>query len=159
MQIHLLSGAIHSGKTTWLMEHFIPQHACFGIVSPVLEDGRYFYSIESGALKKMEANSHEKDIFQIGRYVFSKAAFQWSIEQIELGLKNPKDFLILDEIGPLELKGEGFAPFLKKLLSDPACVKNILLVVREQAVTDVCAYFKLNPKEINQLTVNVKKVE
>ncbi len=149
MQIYLLSGQIQSGKSTYLLNYIKEQINCSGIVSPVMNGHRYFYSICSKEMVKMEADSTETNVLEIGKYKFSKAAFDWAIKQLNESLQHSSELLIIDEIGPLELKDQGFSGVLKQLLTQASNINNLLLVVRESAVEEVIAHFQINSAQLN----------
>ena len=149
MQLHILSGEIHSGKTTFLLNYIEHTKNCAGILSPVISDKRYFYCIESKETKLMQAEEFDKEILKIGKYRFSKDAFQWAIQKIEGSLNRKSELLIIDEIGPLELNGNGFSEIVKKILNKPSGVTNLLLVIRVNVLKEVLDYFNLNETRIN----------
>lgn len=148
MQIYILSGQIQRGKTTYLLNYSKEHPNCSGILSPVIAGRRYFYAIASKEKFKMEADSNEINTLEIGKYKFSKTAFDWAIEQLHEAMKRAPELLIIDEIGPLELKDQGFSEVLKRLLQPSANIKNLLLVVRESAVEQVIAHFQINSAQL-----------
>ncbi|MFM8454303.1 MAG: nucleoside-triphosphatase, partial [Gammaproteobacteria bacterium] len=80
---------------------------------------------------------------EVGRFRFSAEAFRKACDYLlHAGGKTDAKLLLIDEIGPLELRGEGFSEVLKLLLSEPAG-PDILLVVRSELVQEVQAYFGL----------------
>jgi nucleoside-triphosphatase THEP1 len=88
---------------------------------------RVFMDANSREQFPMEAGGEEMTTLQVGRFVFSKAAFDKAASIIRHAIS--KDgWLIIDEIGPLELRGEGFSEVLKEVLARRK--KKILLVVR-----------------------------
>jgi nucleoside-triphosphatase THEP1 len=89
----------------------------------------------------MEATG-EEETHVVGRFVFSKAGFDKAI-QIIRNAKNTEGWLVIDEIGPLELKGEGFYEVLTDVLTMRR--EKILLVVREGLIPEVKKVFVLHP--------------
>ncbi len=87
----------------------------------------------------MEATGGEKTL-AVGRFVFSKAGFAKAIQIIRDSITR-EGWLVIDEIGPLELRGEGFYNVLKEVLA----VRNekIVLVVREGLEEEVKNQFKI----------------
>ncbi len=150
MQIHLLSGEIHSGKTTWLKEHLLIEKACCGILSPLINGKRYFLNISTRETVCMEASPNEKEVLEIGKYKFSVNAFNWAIQQIESCLNQPTATVIIDEVGPLELQGKGFASILNKLLSS-SDISDLVLVVRQSAVSAVLKTFHIDPEKVSYI--------
>lgn len=146
MQIHILSAPIQTGKTTSLLNYCAHHPNSAGILSPVLNGKRYFYSVCSRESRAMEAGVAEIEILEIGKYKFSQTAFNWAIEQLRKDVKSNPSLLILDEIGPLELKGKGFATILKEILQLNSDGLELLLVIRESALKEVLAYFEIDEK-------------
>jgi nucleoside-triphosphatase THEP1 len=141
----LLTGPKRSGKST-AIENWIKRKAggVLGILSPEINEKRYFKSIESGEEWAMEAASNE-DTFQVGKYNFSISAFEKASEILLKAAKNEKaELLVIDEIGPLELKNEGFHNTLKSILEMENGVKTIFLVAREGLVNDIRNHFNIS---------------
>jgi nucleoside-triphosphatase THEP1 len=148
MQIYLLEGEIQTGKTTSLMNFVRNSQVCGGILSPVKDKRRFFYSISSQEFWPMEAGMDEKEKLEIGKYVFSKSAFDKAIQCIEKDMQNNLRLIFLDEIGPLELKDLGFADLLKKILAQPYKIQNLVLVVRSHAVNAILNHFNIKATEV-----------
>jgi len=87
----------------------------------------------------MEATGQE-DTLAVGRFVFSKAGFNQAI-QIIRDANTKEGWLVIDEIGPLEINGQGFCDVLKEVLSVRR--EKILLVVREGMIDRVKETFAL----------------
>ena len=142
-QIFILSAPIHSGKTTSLM-HWATHHTnIYGIFSPVLNGKRVFMNAFTGEQFEMEA-FNELDVLLIGKFTFSVKAFERAIAVVRDATKKENGWLVIDEIGPLELQGKGFAPILSSILSDAKVSLQILLVVRDSILNDVIKEFGLD---------------
>lgn len=76
---------------------------------------------------------------EVGKHKFSEFAFEEAIiyvkDQMDLGA------IVLDEIGPLELRGQGFAKLLIDLTRNFS--GELILVIRKGLVEDVIHHFKL----------------
>lgn len=148
--IWILTGALQSGKTTSLVNWTDERNDVAGILTPVIEGKRVFMNAKTRELFPMEAGTGEMEVLPVGRFVFSKANFDKAIQAIREGM-NSKGWLIIDEIGPMELKGEGFAVLLKELLKQQPEGQTMVLVVRESIVEKVKEYFNLgNPTIIRK---------
>jgi len=144
-RIFILSGPIRSGKTTRLLNWSTVRDDIYGILTPEISGKRVFMDIHSKEQFAMEANLEEKAIITIGRFAFSQSAFLRAIDIIRLSLKNRKmGWLIIDEIGPLELKNGGFATVLKEVIHLQNSEKRILLVVRDGLSEKVKKKFGIN---------------
>jgi len=156
--IFILSAPIHSGKTTWLSKVVTElkkqNRVCKGILTYAVFDGdrRIGYDIEN-----IETGERKEFIRRIGYgvafddsdvylrdYHFSAVV----IEEINQILKNAvgADVVVIDEIGPLELRGKGFFPAISYLMSHQP--PSLIMVVRDTIVSDVIARFKIDEYQL-----------
>jgi nucleoside-triphosphatase THEP1 len=80
----------------------------------------------------MEAKEGEREILTVGRFAFSKNNFERAIQIIRDDISK-NGWLIIDEIGPLELAGQGFHDVLLETLR--SFNGKLLLVVRDKDET------------------------
>lgn len=73
-------------------------------------------------------------------FYLNPSAFQWACEVL-LNAPERSDLVVIDEVGQLELAGEGFAPALNTLVGTPTW--RLLLVIRSALVEKVAQYFSL----------------
>lgn len=147
MAIFLLSGPIRSGKTTKLLNWVAKRNDVGGILTPDLNGLRILIDISQQKQYAFQVNDEHENVVQIGRFYFSSDAFQTGRNIIARERQSPKSWLVIDEVGPLELQGQGFEPeisitvnFLKQ--QNPA--KNLLLVVRQNLLDQVLRHFKID---------------
>jgi nucleoside-triphosphatase len=140
--VYILTGKKHSGKTTHLLNNYVVDKNVAGILSPVINGKRFFLDIKTKERFDMEASPDEKDVLQIGNYAFSQKAFDKAVSILENSLHEKPSWLIIDEIGPLELSGKGFCSLLEKLIAGPLSVR-ILIVIREELVSAVINQFQI----------------
>jgi len=143
--IYILTGKIQSGKTSALIKWSAGKTDIFGILTPVIDGRRFFMDAHSRIQFRMEAGETEKAILSIGRYNFSKAAFEHAAEIIRQSI-NKNGWLVIDEIGPLELRKKGFHPVIKESLKNHRA--KLLFVIRENLVGEVTELFELKQYEI-----------
>jgi nucleoside-triphosphatase THEP1 len=142
--IFILTAPIQSGKTTSLISWSAARNDVYGILTPVIEGKRVFMNAKTKEQFPMEARGNEETLV-IGRFAFSKAGFDKAIQIIRNAITK-EGWLVIDEIGPLELKGEGFCDVLKEVLA--LRQEKILLVVREGIVEKVKKFFNIPDVEI-----------
>jgi len=147
MKIFILKGATGSGKTTFLV-NYCKQKNAGGVLSPVITDKRHFLNIETKETKLMEAQENETEILNVGRYKFSAKVFEWANQILTDCVNKNYETIIIDEIGPLELQGKGFAETLKSILSHTEMKSDLLLVIRENLVNDVLNYFGIKKEDV-----------
>ena len=113
-----------------------------GIFSPKINDKRVFMDASMKTVFHMEAEGQEESI-AVGKYLFSKNSFLKAEKILQAAAEHKStEWLIIDEIGPLELKGKGFCNVLKGILQVQHSFK-IVLVVRAQLTEDVKTFFDL----------------
>jgi nucleoside-triphosphatase THEP1 len=128
-ELILLMAPVQSGKTTSLIAWSAERNDVYGILTPVVNGKRMFMDAHTRQLFLMEARVGETETLEIGKYIFSKKNFE-KARQIIYDAIHKEGWLVIDEIGPLELKGEGFSEVLKAVLSQRK--GKIILVIRDK---------------------------
>lgn len=139
-QIIILTGEIQSGKTSKLLAWCRDRKDVYGILTPVIEGSRFFYDIHSREQFQMEAG-YEDEALAVGRFRFSKSGFEKAMAALN-GSIHKSGWLVVDEIGPLELRGEGFSGVVRNVVNER--IGKTLFVVRKALVDDVIRYFQLD---------------
>ncbi len=137
--IYILSRPIQTGKTTSLIEWSSSGKDVFGILTPVMDGKRVFMNAETKEKFSMEAEENEEALL-VGKYRFSKKNFERA-EQVIRDAINKDGWLVIDEIGPLELNGKGFSTVLQEVLHKGK--GNLLLIVRQGLTERVKEYFQI----------------
>jgi nucleoside-triphosphatase THEP1 len=145
-KIFILTGAIRSGKTTALLEWAAKRQNIYGVLTPLVNEKKVFMNVHTGQQFEMEASEREENNLTIGRYTFSKRAFEKAITVLRKAGQENSGWLIIDEIGPLELRQKGFYEIAQQLLHHTSL--NIILVVREGLVDSVARLFAMKEFEI-----------
>ena len=144
MRVFIWTGPIHSGKTTRLAD-WLKGRDAGGILTPKIDGKRWFRDIAGGRTFLMDASEDSATVIQIGKHCFDAAAFSEASGIIREAI-NRHEWLVLDEIGPLELRGEGFAEILQEVMLRQQA--NLVLVIREDLVTPVTEKFSITADEI-----------
>lgn len=146
--VYLLTGDIKSGKTTRLQKWAANKKAD-GILAPVINGKRHLVRIKSGDSKLLEYTGDDKaiELTKIGNYNFLASVFEWGRNEMYDAFLNKPEWLIIDEIGPLELRGEGLEPEVSKIMDDSGQTDmNIVLVVRKSLIENVTEHYGLRAK-------------
>lgn len=124
----VLTGPIHSGKTTrlaaWLerigADGTTAGVPVAGILAPVAYGRRRLCSIATGECRDLTASDDlpERRLVTIGPHRFDDAVFAWARGVIGTAASatadarrgSPPRWLVVDEVGPLELRGSGLEP-------------------------------------------------
>lgn len=146
-KIYILTAPIQSGKTTSLLD-WAEKNNVRGILTPVINARRMFMNAATKEQWPMEATADENEILNIGRFNFSKQGFEKAVTTIREAIKE-KGWLVIDEIGPLELQGKGFHDVLQEVVASGK--ERIILVVREGLAQQVAEHFKINATLIHTI--------
>jgi nucleoside-triphosphatase THEP1 len=145
--IFIFTGEIKSGKTTRLEKWIAENPDSDGILAPYIKGKRYLKRIKAGKTKLLEYEGEDENIelTKICNYNFIKSVFDWGQQELYNALLQKPGWLIIDEIGPLELRGEALEPMVSNILSESsALIINIVLVVRKSLVEKVIENYKLH---------------
>lgn len=159
-RIVVLTGPIRSGKTTrlaaWVRSRAAAGASVSGILAPANGHERRLCSIATGECRVLTANPGvpESRLVAIGPHRFDGAVFDWAREVITeavgtargaAGSANPgARWLVVDEVGPLELDGAGLGSAVGTAVRAAAgagASARLLLVVRERLVERVLGHY------------------
>ena len=91
----------------------------------------------------------ENTLTSIGRYHFYTSAFEKANSILLNELEQSPDWLVIDEVGKLEMEGKGFYRALNKVVPYYHSTRNrLLLVVRESLAESVVSFFTIRNAEI-----------
>lgn len=155
--ITIIHGAIDSGKTTTMYKIFQESGQGDGFIAKKIyrePDGFIGYEImrlSSGeklplAFKSGYTPENWDEIFRIGPFHFSRQAFQWGETIGAEILAQQVNPVFIDEIGPLELEGKGWATLFNQFLNSflhPGKIFDIYITVRQNCLESVPRAFQL----------------
>jgi nucleoside-triphosphatase THEP1 len=140
----LITGAVDSGKTSYARA-LAKQLRSRGIKTAGIsanaeyEEGtksRYrAVDLKSGESRLLMDDRRELGGGRIGRFSMSAEGFAWAEESLLRAMDEGAAAICLDEAGPLELRGGGYAAVLKRLLQDYYGL--LIVVVRESVIDEV----------------------
>lgn len=138
--IYILSGDIRTGKTTALQEWIKGWQNVKGVLTPDNEEGiRELYHIAEGRTHPFQVTREAENTVSVGRFLFLKESFLLANEILIQEFEEDNfEFLVIDELGKLELKGQGLHRAAQHILSSKKQVNgHILIVVRSFLVEQV----------------------
>ncbi|WP_299120103.1 nucleoside-triphosphatase [uncultured Winogradskyella sp.] len=145
--IYILTGDIRTGKTSALLDWTKDRNDVDGLLCPDDENGkRYFLKIKSQEKLELEVESQSEMVITIGPFHFLKSVFKEANKfLIALSLKTKSQYLIIDELGKLELKNKGLHDAAEKLVLDYVFNGNrhLILVVRTSLLEEIVNYYQI----------------
>jgi nucleoside-triphosphatase THEP1 len=138
----VLTGPVHCGKTTFLDQASARWATrgvgCSGFLSPVMidtngETGYDLLELPGRRRRPYLRRQGPQGAERTGPFVFVPATLEWA----RAILRRPDTLLVVDEVGPLELRGGGLWPDLRDAVRRPE--GTALLVVRREIVADLAA--------------------
>lgn len=158
MSIYIFSRPIHSGKTTALLQWCNLQKNIHGILMPDINGCRKILNIKTKEIFDIECIDPTKTnepLTPIGKFNFYTAAFEKANTIILDALSQNPHWLVIDEVGKLELKGEGFyrsVAKVTKVYGNKEKPGNLLITVRDSLCEDIISFFNIqNFKIIDSL--------
>jgi nucleoside-triphosphatase THEP1 len=144
-KVILLADEIGIGKTTALMQWIDGRDDVAGVLTPLVNGERMFYSISDKSFFEMLAPEDDASSLKVGKYFFSIPAFKKANAMIyESAGSQTTKYLIIDEIGPFELsKQQGFWPVLHFFLSNKLS-PILILVIRKSLAPELERLFREN---------------
>ena len=153
--IYILSDDIRTGKTSALLNWITKKSNVNGLLCPDDDHGkRYFLKIKSKDTFPLETETGaeaEDDIIAIGPFQFLTSAFQKANDFLfSIASETTWKYLIIDELGKLELKAEGLHPAAEVLI--PKFMTNssqhLILVVRASLLDAIIAQYHISEYKI-----------
>ncbi len=153
--VYILTGPQGSGKTT-MLQSLVPlvrRHGltAAGIRAPVVMDNgtRAGYNVEdvrTGDMLPLCRLGHVNPAATAGPFGFDPAGLRFGLDALSLDAVAQRDIVLLDEIGPLELEGGGWAPALRTLLE--SYTGQLVLVIRPGLLNQAVQQWALQPAAV-----------
>lgn len=147
--IILFTGAIQSGKTTFLHTFYENNAKIGGFLTPDKDGKRCFIDLNSKITYPFEVSSDDADsdsIMKIGRFHFLNSTFEYGKKILYATKIDQSKLVIIDEVGPLELEDKGFGPAVLECINMAKMSnysKKVLLVVRTNLIEKVKSKYKI----------------
>lgn len=153
--IIILTGPIHSGKTSALSTYIKKFDHVEGVLCPDIENNRHVHFLNSSILKKIQVDDNFDNKITIGKFHFDADVMKEISSYLGSINIETADLIVVDEIGKLELKDEGFEPGLSTLIKNfktSTSNTRLLVVVRDYLVEEVMNKYDLHGGRIIHLT-------
>jgi nucleoside-triphosphatase THEP1 len=163
-RIFIVSGEKGSGKTT-ILQDLLPKLKVKDItIGGILQiglwkdDRRYGYdilNIESGIIVPLCRTDAPDAGIMAGPFKFFPEAIQFGRNALSISTIGTCDVAIIDEIGPLELGGGGWASSLNEILQNFS--GTIIIVIHNSRIEEIINKFQITPIAIwntDEITIN-----
>lgn len=156
----ILTGPIQTGKTTWLSNN-IPGKKVYGILQPVLNGKRTFLDVNAGLSVSLESEKEMDDsqTISVGKFFFRREAFEWAKNVLISSIKYQPDWIIMDEIGKLEIfQNDGLEPAVAQIIAmcqEKKINSNLILVIRDSLLSDAIVKYNLH----NATVLNIQELQ
>jgi nucleoside-triphosphatase THEP1 len=154
MSIYIFTRAIHSGKTTELLNWSNQQKNISGILMPDIDGSRKIINLDTKEIfdaECVDAANTKEPLTSIGKFNFYSAAFEKANSVLLNALSRNPQWLVIDEAGKLEICGTGFYKSIAKAISiynDKKTPGNLLITVRDNLCEEVIAFFNIKNYEV-----------
>ncbi len=154
--IIIITGKQGSGKTTFLQEMI------FGLtrkgiqIAGILAEG-FWKNYERDHFELIDLKSKNSILFcsrepkegweKLNRFYINPDGQKFGEAALDPDYLKNADIVVIDEIGPFELEGKGWAKAIESVLMKLPEV-NMIWVVRDNLLSEVARYFKIKPLKI-----------
>ncbi len=148
-KIVIFSAPVNTGKTTELMNWAANRNNIGGILAPDIDGLRRLYTLRDRQLHPYQISETEAEhtpadqMVSICKFNFGMGAMQMARQTLLEDSRQNYDWVVVDEVGKLEVAGDGLEPAVTKLAQhykSGAASGRLLLVVREHMVEKVAHY-------------------
>lgn len=159
--VYLLKGAVQGGKTNFLSSITdlfqkeglrVGGFLCPGSFSEGKRSGFTLRQIPSGTEVRLAGQQEKEHWFKYRRFWFNPMAFAQGESWVQESLKKDLKVLVIDEVGPLELEGRGWASLLDGLVKIDSVLQ--LWSVRELLLPQVRERWQLGSRQVIDMDVD-----
>lgn len=142
-KVIFFTGPVQTGKTTTLYSLVKKRTDIGGFLTPDMDALRYLYDIRQRQYFSFQTHV-EGDTIEVGRFSFLRTAFSRMEQIVERDLNSHCAYIIIDELGKLELQKKGLYALAQYLVSRLKEIdKKIIFVVREQLIQEMADLLEL----------------
>ncbi len=155
-KFYILTGAVQSGKTSLLQKFCAEIKNVDGFICPDeethdLDELRILIDLDSNTKYLFQKNENIKPTdIRIGQFIFDAETFIIAQQKLLHLHKSKQDYLIIDEVGKLELMESGLEPALSIFMQNIMSTENkkIIIVVRASLLQAITEKYKLQEAKV-----------
>ena len=159
--ITIVTAPVHFGKTSILMNWIKTKDKVGGILTPDIDGLRKILRIRDGKIFSFqlanEVRHPKEDRVDVGKFSFSREAFEIAKIIIEEDFNNKHAYVLIDELGKLEMSDKGLEPTISNLILKAQKQKEtqLIIVIRDYLLEDAIVKFKLEDASVVRLNENL----
>ena len=148
--IHIICGENNQGKTKKIKSIYNNKKEGDGFIAQKIFKDSIFcgyelirLSTEESVTQAMVENlfpEKETPVYKQGNFLFFKESFVFADSIIEEIISNKTNPVFIDEIGPLELRKEGYHKSLKKIFKED---RTIYITARNSLIFDIIDFYSI----------------
>lgn len=143
-RICIVSGPVHSGKTSTVQKCLKSFNRTAGIVCPDIEGKRFLKDLKTNISYPFETGSDNPDSIKTGKYFFSAGTFKKGREILQDLCCDEDSIILVDEIGKLEISGQGLEPALGELIRFHRLLQTrLILIIRDYLLEEAIRRYEL----------------
>ncbi|MEO5911123.1 MAG: nucleoside-triphosphatase [Pelobium sp.] len=150
--IIIYSDPIKVGKTSTVMIWANTDKNVTGILTPDISGKRMLYDIKGKKIHDFETDETDPNLtVKIGKFTFLKSSFAKAITILKAEMVNQPEWLVIDEIGKLEMDGKGLEPDLSSILAYvklKSPLTKVVLIIRDSLLKDAITRYQLQDAEV-----------
>lgn len=148
----IYTAPVQAGKTTSLMNWAEDKPNLGGFLAPDIDGLRYLYTLNDRELHDFQlkdqvlVHADPQSVVNIHKFNFSAEAFAMARLRLLEDLRKDYEWVIIDEVGKLELRGQGLEPAVSQAVREVKAGKakgKLLMVVRDELVAKVMERYQL----------------
>lgn len=142
----IITSPIQTGKSTAIQNWAVGRSDVGGFLSPIDHHSglRILTRISTIETLDFELNKATDTSIHIGRFIFESQAFResslWLLDDLR---RADFRYIVLDEVGKLELQGQGYDALVKDALEQCDSKKELIFVVRDSLLEEVIEKYDL----------------
>jgi nucleoside-triphosphatase THEP1 len=166
-QVIIITGEIHQGKTTFVQKIVADLHEqkiriggflSVGINNNGIRTGFNLVDIESSNQIELCSDKKDEKRFKSGKYYFNYDAISFGNEILKTDNLADKQLIVIDEIGPLELNGQGWSSAIENISNNIKLPQ--LWVVRKSLVESISRRWNIGNAYVFDITEsNIREAE
>lgn len=150
--IIIYSDPINVGKTSTVMTWASNLKNVTGILTPDISGKRMLYDVDKKKIYNFETSETDPElVVNVGKFAFLKSSFVRAVTILKAEMIKQPEWLVIDEIGKLEMDGKGLEPDLSSVLAYlklKSPLTKVILIIRDSLLQDAITRYQLQNAEV-----------